>query len=296
MTKRHIGPKDYYDVNPSSIHASGDVWSELPSFGLLSAPFVTGLVITPACDLSNRKVETITYLPVISVADYFSSPGFLPEILRETERQLSSVGVSQLFEDGQERFTPPTPASLDAASELLKEFAASHKLSRQEEEAVSRANAGLRSLRRCASHATSEQPDLALLFGKNAISSIIARIIRNSYRLDLHFLPFDEQVPEWSGIPAHSVALFRYTLTAPLSLLEDAHDLSLRDWPGVIAAASVIWPAAATFARRPLKRLTLRPRFLGDLLTRYVAMYVRLGSPDFTEDTVNAYRDKIQGP
>ena len=44
-----------------------------------------------------------------------------------------------------------------------------------------------------------------------------------------------------------------------------------------------------------MKALRIRPRFLSDLLTRFTALYSRIGSPDFTEGTVDQYVDQIRG-
>src|SRR5438105_2178746 len=86
--------RDYYDRNPSLDHVPGDIWSDLPTFGLLRAPTAHGLVITPACDLANRKVETITYLPILPISAYLTTAGFLPDVARGVNGQLEAAGVT----------------------------------------------------------------------------------------------------------------------------------------------------------------------------------------------------------
>lgn len=290
MTKHKVGPKDYYDCSPSSTHSPGDIWSDVPTFGLLRDPLVTGLVITPACDLSNSKVETITYLPVVSVASYFVSPAFLPEISREAARQLAVLGATDLLAQTG-RFEPPSTDAIDATAALVTAVLHRKTATPKETSAATKSLAGLRLLRAVAvGQPTRIMSDASVLFGDGAVSEILSRVVRNSYRLDIHFLPPDDQILEWSGVATPSVVLFRYTLTAPASIFEAAHDGTLKDWPAAVAAVTRLWPAASAFAGgRPLKRVSLRPHFLGDLLTRYVAMYVRLGSPDFTAETTDEY-------
>ena len=48
--------------------------------GLLKESHLPGVVITPACDLANDKVETISYLPIIPIRNYLATTSFLPEI------------------------------------------------------------------------------------------------------------------------------------------------------------------------------------------------------------------------
>jgi len=79
--------QSYYDALASMEQQVGDIWKGLPAFGHLRKHSVTGIVITPACDLANRKVETITYLPIIPVRDYLLSRGFAAELVRAIKGQ-----------------------------------------------------------------------------------------------------------------------------------------------------------------------------------------------------------------
>src|SRR5688500_442058 len=89
--------RDYYDVNPSAHHSPGDLWRELPTFGLLPFSQCGGIVITPACDLANNKAETITYLPVISAIEWFGTTAFLPELRRTLDGQWKIVSDEMLL-------------------------------------------------------------------------------------------------------------------------------------------------------------------------------------------------------
>jgi hypothetical protein len=95
----------------------------------------------------------------------------------------------------------------------------------------------------------------------------------------------------------HSVALFRYPLTVPVSLLDAAQDNALTDWTEATSALAVEEPMATLLAaRRPLKCLRLQSRFLPDLLTKYVSLYSRIGSPDFTRETVETLSNELGAP
>jgi len=103
--------QDYYDVFPACGNNTGDIWSALPTFGLLGDTPLSGIVITPACDLSNRKVETISYLPLIPVCAYFTTPAFMPDIFREIEGQLQVAQMDDrnVMIEKAGRFAPPRP-------------------------------------------------------------------------------------------------------------------------------------------------------------------------------------------
>ena len=78
--KLPVGSSDYYELYPSADHQSGDIWTDLPTHGVLCAARLPCVVITPACDLMNRKVETLTYLPIVSVGTYLASGSQLPAL------------------------------------------------------------------------------------------------------------------------------------------------------------------------------------------------------------------------
>jgi len=294
--KLGLKPQDYYDMTPTIENNPGDIWSDLPTFGILGDTPLTGIVITPACDLSNRKVETIAYLPVIPVRAYFSTPAFMPDIFRAIEGQLQEAklaGHISLLEQP-ERFIPPSPSAIQGLDQILVEANVS-RLGEKEKIAIQRVKAGLRLLSHASSCKIAEvsSQDMKLLFGEKKYKSILKSIICNSYSLDIHFLPSDKQDPTWSGVPQHSVALFRYVLSAPVEIFDCAQDISLTDWPSVTQNLLRFMPGANAFSLKPMKRVSLRHHFLADLITRYVAMYVRLGSPDFTYQSVNQFVEQI---
>lgn len=112
---------------------------------------------------------------------------------------------------------------------------------------------------------------------------IKSRLLRNSYRGDLYFLPPDAQDPSWSAVPVHSVALLRYLITVPTYFLDEAHASDERDWEGrrtTLINKPLHWCSGTDKKYPPLRTLRLRDAFLSDLLTKVVGIYVRLGAPD----------------
>lgn len=288
--------QDYYDFTPPADNAAGDVWSGLPTHGLLGGTSTRGIVITPACDLSNRKVETITYLPVIPVRAYFATAAFLPDLQREIDGQLQLLKLDGLVRCP-DRFLAPDPGTLQAARGKLEDFAKRPNLSSKERNSTARILAGIELLAHVRANPATPAPAEAirLLFG-TGLPKILKNVVTNSLRLDVHFLPSDGQRADWSGVLEHSLALFRYALSAPVPIFDLAQDVQQTEWTAATTRLEPACPGAQAFAdERPMKRVKLKPRFLADLLTRYVAMHVRLGSPDFTADTVDAYVNELGG-
>lgn len=289
-----LSAADYYDFFPTTTHNPGDVWVGLPTFGVLPRSHLPGLVVTPACDLSNRKVESITYVPIVPVNVFVVSRSMMPEIKRAVEGQLAAAGQGDLIMLP-EGFESPSPADLASGDQLISEFLQQPNLPAKVITALSRAQCGLRVLRGIcvASGETSRMEDLRELVGDKAFSDTVKRLITNG-RTDVHFLPADEQRPAWSAIPAHSVALFRFPLTLPIEVLDVAQRLSEPDWVHATSRMGGVFPCVRAIPLRPMKRLRLLPRFGSDLVTRYTGMFGRLGSPDFTAETISRFIDEIR--
>lgn len=289
--KAPLSVRDYYDLAPPGELTAGDIWSGLPTFGLIPGGATRAIVITPACDLSNRKVATASYLPIIPLRRYFLTPSFVPTIRRETDRRLEAAGLP-LLPRPSNWFAPPDLPTIHAALQACQTTLNECQNGSMRESAT-RASAALALLRACHVHDGKHSPavDFATAFGVKKWSATIRQVVRNSHRLDLFFLPSDGQPAAWSAIPEPSVVLFRYPFSAPIQLLECAQDIQLADWDAVIGDLRPQLPGIDAFVTRPLKRGTLRAGFLGDLLTRFVSMHVRLGAPDLSDASV----DKIVG-
>lgn len=292
-TKLKLNPTDFYDVSPSTECVAGDIWSGLT---VATGPGATntwsGVVVTPACDLANGKSETLTFLPVIPLADYLVSSAMATTLVRTTVGQLTAAGFTDSL-DQPHRYAFPDPMRAkriaDAVQKRLSDSAV--RLGKAEFAASNRALAGLRILERGARLSRSSQTlaDVTELLGLAETERLLDRLIRNAYSVDVHFVPADGEPSDWSGVNAPSLVLFRYPVCAPIQVFEMAMQVSVRDWANAIDSLCVSIPSARAFREvRPLKHSTLRPRFLADLLTRYVGMHVRLGAPSFTNETVKA--------
>jgi len=142
---------------------------------------------------------------------------------------------------------------------------------------------------------SADMQSLSVFFGKN-IDRILQRIVRNSFANDIHFLPPDNNPVEWSVIKEPSLVLFRYPLTAPIEVFNSAQDIHITDWAAQIDSLSIHFLTAREFAKnRPLKVLVIESHFMHDLLTRFICLYARIGSPDFSDDTISRFISNITG-
>jgi hypothetical protein len=293
-----IGANEYYDSLPVGGHQCGDIWAHLPTHGVLRESHLSALVITPACDLANRKVETITYLPIVSVSRYLSSRAFLPDLLRSVEGQMKSAGADlRLRTDSLSG--PPSPADVTAALAVLREHTAGRRLGQKEAGAAERAERGLTLVSEILAGQPVGNPVDAIraLLGEKEWESLLQRIILNGARTDIHFLPSDGQRAGWSAIPSHSVVLFRYPLSLPIDLLDLATTTEPDTWRDALTSVASMHPCALSVRdHRPIKLLRVRQRFVSDILTRFTGLYGRLGSPDFTVATVQRYLAEIGAP
>lgn len=287
-----ITATSYYEPFPATQHRTGDIWSNLPGHHLVGTSTVTGVVITPACDLENSKVDAIAYLPVVSLRRWICSP-----LLRPT---LAGVlrGLAQTLSTHVDNAPSHDPFATDEDEELLKitrhliaELEPRRdKLKTSVRSALDRACRGADILEAAASW-TSPLPsvsDLQALFTNSGWERECRRHVTNSSRSDAYFLPRDQEEPEYSAIPEHSVVLFRYPMSAPIAALDRANDVLCKDWHHEITALAESLHSAQPFDphRRPVKLARLRDAFLVDMLSKYTALWARVGSPDFSEITI----------
>ncbi|WP_148273310.1 hypothetical protein [Stigmatella aurantiaca] len=289
---RKVTPEAYYDFLPPADHAPGDVWTGLPSHGLLKTRTVRGLVVTPACDLMNRKVETITYIPLLPIQEWFASLCFLPDVVGAINAVLDQLGK------GASKPTyrlPRYPTPEDV--QQLRRVAEMHPAG-DHAPASKRLLAGISHIEKALrpEPVSASGSELALLFGEKKWTDDRKKLVRNALRTDTYFLPHDEQDPDWSGIPCHSLALFRYPLSAPIAILDTAADPACSNWNACVQSLELLHPMAASFKlERPIKRCRLHDRFFADLLSKYLAVYARVGAPDFTDATVTQYAEQLGG-
>lgn len=248
----------YYERLPKSAHRTGDIWRSLPTFDILPMKHVSGVVITPACDLANHKTPTITYLPILSVADYLLSIAAyscIRPVLIELFGALKLQDLAALLP----RELHPSSTDLEYMRSALADSVNPR---------IVRVLDGLALL-------DGEQRDgrnkrlkrLAHCLG-DRWSKMLERIVSNAYADDIHFLPPDTLHSAISAVPEPSVALFRLPLTLPRTRFDSAMENT-----------------SATVADQ-LKTATLQAPFLTDLLTRFARLYIRLGSPDLSETAI----------
>lgn len=279
-----ITAKDYYHILPQPPHSTGDIWTNLPTFGLLKEKHCRGIIITPACDLQNNKTATITFLPIISLDKWFFMSTFYPDIKDELIKLIQKNSLPNLMDALQARKIP-TPSEIDDILQLLKEVASSAVLKKIE--------AALEHVKLFDNVAKSaDLKRLQGFFGKEKWQTICSGIITNSRYSDTHYLPKDLQDPLYAAVEKPSVVLFRYPITIPVMVLNCAED-TYSDWGTLQHHASGSYEFIDKIEERPVRVARLKKDFLTDLLTRFLGLYIRMGSPDFSRDTVKSHISEI---
>ena len=286
-------PNHYYDFGPPNGHRTGDIWAGLPSFGLVATPQCRGLLITPRCDLSHDKTDVLTFLPILSCDLYLRRLQHLPTIWAAMCSSLQPLSI-----------TPPpvdlAQANLSVAPHLpaIRTSLADVSDKGSQKEIIARDRA-LAALNYVESMNTGKPTTVTLeqVLPPREWTQTSARIVTNAYRPDVHFLPADGQNERWSAVPQHSLCLFRSPISLPARCLTEAQLALDVDWETTCDGLTSEVPAATYLrAARPIKLATLRLEFLSDILTRFVGLYGRLGSADFTDDTVSRYCAALSVP
>ncbi|HBO5645048.1 hypothetical protein GFM12_13470 [Pseudomonas aeruginosa] len=277
----------YYDNLPPADHRTGDIWRALPTFDLLSQTTVSGVIITPACDLANRKCETVTYLPIIPVTEFLLSPAFRYECWQEIVpllNRLSDFGA----------VIPPSRYELISECDLKvlveSERDANGKLLTPAE--INRL-ASYQSYVEGSSRGTASLEHLKGFIKAERYAGILSKLITNSLKPDIHFLPSDGQPSYSSAVPVHSVVLFRYSLSLPIEALHLAQSTTEGQWSARKEAATSSFPVLRHLRQWPIKMASLKGEFLSDMIARYLNMYIRLGSSDFSDDSIQSMAAEI---
>jgi len=285
-------PNKFYDDLPALEPSPGDIWSGLPTHGLLPERRTRGIVITPSCDLAQGKSETITYLPIITVRQWFATRGFASRMRRAVEKSFRHLGVSShLTWD----YSMPLGADLEKLELEIHEKLA-QRSSKGDSLHIERCKAACKLLRVMTGDGQ-PQPSLDLprsILGDSSFSALLRSILTNA-KADTHFLPLHSK-EEWGAIQSPSVALFRYPLTVPAEVLSWAQRQTSGDWPTACQALEQTQPFVRRFrGERPMKLARLKLPYLADLLTRYAGMYLRIGSPDLLPREIDAELKAIDG-
>lgn len=280
--------KHFYDGMPSINHLPGDIWSGIPTFGLLPTPTTRGLVITPACDLAQAKTETITFLPIVCSSGFLGSPAFHQDCWLEIQPLLQRLPGYELLTEP-DRFDLLSIDELEPLRAQQKDMNGK-KLSEQELKRIS-AYLDYVSL---AHQGRAQAAHLAEFFKADRMRITLERLVTNSLKADIHFLPADGLHTSFSAIPTHSVVLFRYALTLPIKALSIAQHLDADGWRKHVEENKKRQPVLEHMREWPIKLSTLRGEFFADLISRYINMYIRLGSTDFEETSVKEMANKIR--
>ncbi|MBD8696638.1 hypothetical protein [Stenotrophomonas sp. CFBP 13718] len=288
-----VSGANYYDSLPPAQFDVGDIWEGLPAFGHLGLVALKGLVITPACDLANRKVETLTYLPIVNLSDYLVGRAFSVEVLRVLKAQVKSLGLDPSAFDGLRGVSLPPIEALkvlhrSATDELST--CKSVKNAQCYKRVIGAINHIISIRKRCDDRTVQE---LREILGVKDFDRAVREIVRNAYSNDLHFLPSDGRIAETSVINEHCVALFRYAMSIPVELLELAQEPNYRDWPAAVAGMAGEFPLVVHAPIRPMRIGRLKALFVPDLVSRFTSLHVRMGSPDFSSETVSEYSTQI---
>lgn len=294
MQFKPVNAKSYYETLPPADNACGDIWTGLPGMGLFRGESICGIVVSPACDVSNFKTETITYLPIVPVRSYFSTIGYLPLARREINERSRSAAFDSEITWPEPGYLPPRSEELDRALLLIERRLEGAKVSKQEAEHLPRAAAGIRIAKACADFRLGEAllADVATLYGTKWLD-IRKQIISNAFRPDLHFLPRDrDNDSDGSPLLPHSLVLFRYPMTIPAEFLWAAQNHHPDQWGAFVQQNAMTSSLARQFSNvPPLKCLSLKSAFLADLLGRFTTLFSRVGSPDFSSAAI----EKISG-
>lgn len=281
--------KDFFDFLPPNSHRTGDIWTGLPSFGVLTEPHVTGIVITPSCDLAQNKSETISYVPIVPIASFFYMNQFYFEIWQEISNILRKRKIEA-------RVTPPKRFSLPAVEEIEGVIdIINEETDRDVVGDLDRLKNFVTYIQCCVSRSAATIAVINSIIMPSRRRKLMQSIIRNAYRSDTHFIPADGKSGIASAVSTHSVCLFRYTMTIATDILDVAQETSPSEWTSRISKMKLPGGVASQVTARPVRMATVRAEFMSDLLSRLISMYIRLGSRDFTDDTIAFYTKELEG-
>ena len=282
----------YYSELVTNEHCTGDVWSNLPTHGLLKESHLPGVVITPACDLANDKVETISYLPIIPIRNYLATTSFLPEIKNAMLGISDQLNYTE-FRTITSQIWPPSTHDLKSMKIAISELSETPKKKKLCERFLHL----LVNLEKTTADTLmpSDMKSLSEGIGENAFNKLLNKIISNSYKNDIHYIPIDDQNPSWSVIREHSLIVFRYPLTAPIEIFNLAQTGLIDNWQKEVSFLTNVPMSKAFIDRQPIKTLRINPSFLHDILNRFVSLFSRIGSPDLTQNAIGNILKDLRG-
>lgn len=265
----------YYEQFPSGNHQTGDIWSNIPTHGLLPIPTTAALLITPACDLQNRKTDTLVFVPIVPLTVAVKLRFFFRAFSSEMKQSLK--GLLPNLESRCD-FSDPDFRSL-LAEELRPCAAQANK-----KDELARMTSWLEFCNSCDPPSTVSLPFLK----DKKRNEILEKIARNSYSTDIHFFPRERWNTSYPVIHSHSIGLFRYLLTFPVEIFDAAATSTDTTWPHFIKREhGKRWMMFSDSL--PVRSLRLQRDVLVDVITRLTSLYNRIGSDDFTDTCITHF-------
>lgn len=263
----------YYMQLPSGSVTQGDIWTDLPS-GSAQTSLCAAVIITPRCDFAHSKSPVINYLPIITLNDYMLSVGgisiiqrFIAESRETLRRKSVELGVDAYFE-----LDLPIDEIIQVVRSLVipadGRRSKTLEASRIEFERVSADIASASRLLSSTDRLTMTQ--LRSFATQKLFDRVQRDLIRNN-NVDTYFLP-----PCQSLIETSSVVLLRHIYTCPIALLERGPASSGR---------------ATRYNKQPTPQRLLRINspFLESLMSKFAALFTRVGTRDIPEAAVNSF-------
>jgi hypothetical protein len=297
LVEARFSSRKYYDLLPDTQHETGDIWTGVPTLGLLKQPTCSALVVSPACDLAHNKVDVVCVIPIISVRLYTWLPSFYG-VLRNSAIGLARSILGEDFAAMIPKASMPDGPSLQQMKAILETKSAELTAKQHGKQLtdLDRVRHFVRWIENAMGlcDVGAATPDVQKVLAASEWEKSRMEIVRNAFRDDIYFLPREREDTPIPAVAAHSLALFRYPFAVPLCVLDHAIVTPDSHWQAEMDALSSRVPFARHFgACRPTKVLRLQPDFLHDLLTRFVRVYVRVGSPDFSEEAAEVLAAEI---
>jgi hypothetical protein len=273
-----------FQLDPPKSHYTGDLWAQVSFGGLDLGALVGGIVITPACDLANRKADTLTFLPVIPISSYLGRVCGLRLLSAHLRGLLSEIeiGVWNAAE------LTPSIEWYEMAESALQRQRSAPNLKQKRLALLDQIDAGIQSLRLIDQERQAPTPLLRRTYGK-AWPELLADIVHNRpSKPDTYFIsPRHEQT---AILSEPSVALLRYPMSISVAVFDAAADPSLRDWNSAVERLSARIPGIVGFRDvRPTKLGRVGKVVMADLLSKFASLFIRVGVPTLPNLQANMY-------
>jgi hypothetical protein len=278
---QHLEDRYYYRL-PAGKTVQGDIWTALPG-APHAAEQLTGIVITPRCDLAHDKARVFNYLPIVSLDTLVAIIGAF-EILEQEERHTrqalrqvaTQLGVEALYDIGTD--------ATDIYEMVRQQAAAIDNLKQRDRlettySTFAEKRMKLERIRSALTHAALSLPAFDDLISASALQNYRRDVIRNS-KADLFFLP-----PCASLLPYPSVVLLRYVVACSRQFLSCAvSSMTAADWTRVRAQNPSF--EFKTAVQQPERILRLRTPYMESLMAKFCALFGRVGTRDLTPEEV----------